>query len=151
MTELAPATPQNPLLSRHAQELRDTWQARALTEAKGRLQAVVQIVLFHGYWDAMPILLRVAFPGFKDIARPFLIGYATVTPNGRVVCDMACTDGLTKKVAIYEKESEMTAEFRAMADQLKFTDAERTEMFEAIRKWVTLDMRVNHHGIKVVQ
>jgi hypothetical protein len=31
--------------------------------------------------------------------------------------------------------------FRRIADDLKFTDAERTELFELVRKWVQRDLR----------
>jgi hypothetical protein len=36
---------------------------------------------------------------------------------------------------------EFTDIFRKIADDLKFTDAERAEMFELVRKWVQRDLR----------
>lgn len=139
------------LLALHAKQLRDKWQARALAASTGKLAAVVLVVLFHNYRDAMPVLLRVVWPDFRDIAKPFLCSGATVQISGRVTCEMIDRDGNKKVVALYRSEDEMIGEFRKLADGLKLDDAERVEMFGAIRNWVVADLRVNHMGVKVAQ
>ena len=39
-----------------------------------------------------------------------------------------------------------TATFRTLADKMKLNDADRTAMFDILRKWVTSDMRVDEWG-----
>lgn len=49
------------------------WTARALVATRREHIGVVLLsVLAHNYDDAMPVLLRVAFPGFTSIQAPFL-------------------------------------------------------------------------------
>lgn len=137
----------NPLLSKHAQEIRDMWQSRALAESDGRLRRVLMVVLTKEYAAAMPILLRVTFPGFEDIKLPFLSGYATIMQSGRMVCDETIDKfGTQRRVAVYENQGKFIADMRALADKLKLSDAERTEMFGVLQKWVVADLRIGPHG-----
>lgn len=143
--------------TRHAQDLRDTWQARALAEARGRQQAVVLAVLFHNYHAAMQVLLRVVFPkaplagnGWTEINRPFLIGAALIAPDGTICCDMMRRDGvIAKRAPIYRGESSLLFDMRKLADKLKLADADRREMFGAIQNWIVRDMRIDHLGRKL--
>lgn len=139
----------NPFAGKIADEIREMWQARALREAKGRLQRVLLVVFAKEYAAALPVLLRVAVPGFTDIKRPFLSGYATIMPSGRVVCDMTCADGVVRTTAVYDSISGFIHELRAFADQLKLDDRERTEMFAVLQRWVVADQRVDHMGRKL--
>lgn len=135
------------LATMHAQKLRDTWQARALAETKGRLAAVVLGVLFHNFAEVMPILLRVVFPGFRDIKRPFLSGGATVLANGMVACGLVSSGSdAPRQMIIYEREACIVKDFRDLADRLKLNDADRVEMMGAIKKWVVADHCIDHLG-----
>lgn len=145
-------------VQRHAQDLRNTWQARCLAEATGKQAAVVMAVLFHNYLPAMQIMLRVVFPkaplarnGWVEISRPFLYGSATIVNTGKVVCGMV--DKMGRKIPnalIFDREAQLISMFRKLADHLKLNDAERVEMTEAVKRWVVADRRVNHMGEKAV-
>lgn len=144
----------NPLLTKHARELRDTWQARALAESTGQTQVVVLAILFHGYIEAMQVLLRVVFPnaprarnGWTEISRPFFVGGAQILPNGKVACNMVGKIGNEPRpVIIYESQDALIKEFRDLADRLKLDDADRIDMLGAVAKWMVADRRVDHLG-----
>lgn len=135
---------------RSADTLRDSWQGRALAQTRGKLAAVVLVVLFFEYGEAMKVLLRAAFPGFRDISRPFFCGGATIVKTGRIVCNMIGRDGFpVRSMLVFDSEEDMVGQFRALADRLKLTDAERVDMTELLKKWVVADLRINHLGQKV--
>lgn len=131
-------------IRRHAQDLRDTWQARAIAETTGRTRAVVLIVLTMSHSRAMTMLLRVL--GYRDITRPFLSSGATIQPSGKMVCDVTEKSGLVAPAVVYESTDAMNKEMRDLADRLKFTDRERLEFTAALQHWVVADLRVDHLG-----
>lgn len=132
----------NLLMYRHVQELRDLWQGKALAAAQGKLAAVMLSVLAHNYDEAMPILLRVIFPGFTSIRPPFYCNAARIAHNGAVVAHMIDRKGhLVRNSVIFKDEAEMQSELRALADQMTISDAERVEMFAAVRRWIVADFR----------
>lgn len=133
------------LHTKHAQELRDTWQGRTLAETKGKLFIVVMAIISHEWPTALPTLLRTVFPDFRDIARPFINSYATITRSGRVVASVMTDDGPRLQI-IFESEAEMVKEFRDLADRLKLPDGERIEMTAVLKKWVVADHRINVMG-----
>lgn len=130
---------------RHAQDLAETWQARALVHTQRQhIGAVLLSVLAHNYDDAMPVLLRVAFPGFQSIKPPFLCSAAKVAKSGHIVAGVINTDGsITKQRAIYRSEGCLRDDFRRLADRLKLSDRERNEMFGCVRRWVVADTRLD--------
>lgn len=130
----------------HAQKLRDTWQARALAESDGKTRAVVLVVLFHAYTKVIKTLLRVVFPGFRDIHAPFFSSGATIALNGKLICDLVEKSGLVRPVVVYESTDDLNREMRDLADRLKLTDPERLEFTAAIQKWVVADARIDHLG-----
>lgn len=134
------------LLHKHADELRDMWQSRALRESKGTFQRVLLAVFAEAYPTALETLLMVTFKGFTDISRPFLRGYAEITPAGWVVCDQIDRDGAVRRTAIYENEARLLWDARKLADKLKLSDKDRTELFDLLRKWIAADRRVGPHG-----
>lgn len=136
----------NPLLRKHAEELRQMWQSRALAASEGKMQRVLMVVLAYEYAAAMPVLLAATFPGFTDIERPFLSSYATIVPSGKVVCQMVDRDGSKKTVAIYDSKDKYVADMRALADKLKLSDKDRAEMFGVLQRWIVADMRVGPNG-----
>lgn len=133
---------------RHAQDLRDTWQARCLAEAKGKTAAVVLIVLTMSYSTAIKTLLRVVF-GRRDIDRPYLASGAEIHLSGKLVCDIVERSGITRPVVIYDSIGELNRDMRDLADRLKLKDSERLEFTAAIQRWVVADHRVDHLGRKL--
>lgn len=139
------------LLRMHVDQLRETWQSRVLREAvNSTLERIFLAVFAEAYPGALKILLAATFPGFTDITRPFLRGYATVTRSGWVVCNMICTDGTIRKAAVYESQDRLLSDARNLADKLKLSDKDRTEMFDLLRKWIASDLRVGVNGERVL-
>lgn len=144
MTEIAPLSSH-----RHAQDLRDTWQARCLAEAKGKTAAVVLIVLCMSYSTAVKTLLRVVF-NQRDIQRPFFASGAEIQLSGKLVCDIVEKSGITHPVVVYESTDELNRDMRDLADRLKLNDKDRLEFTAAIQRWVVADHRVDHLGKRIV-
>lgn len=131
------------LASRHAQQLRDDWQCRLLVEAKGKNFAIVLAMLGNLYYEAMHVLLKVAFPGFVQLEPPLYSGFARILRDGRVVCDYIDRDmSVTRNALVYDSEDELIKQFRDMADRMKFSDDDRERMFSDLRKWVSRDDRI---------
>ena len=125
-------------------DLRVSWQARVLAEAKGQLGAAVLSVLSHNFDEAMPVLLRIVFPGFTSIAAPFYCTAAKVAKTGAVVADVVTKDGqIVKDAVVFRTEMEMQDQFRRLADRLKLSDAHRVEMFKCVQRWVVADRRLD--------
>ena len=125
-------------------DLRQTWQGRALAAATGKTGAVLLSVLAHNFDDALLPLLQIVFPGFTSIAPPFFSTAAKVAKTGHVVADMVTRTGrIQKDFPIYRNEFEMQDDFRRLADGLKLSDADRVEMFAALKRWVVADRRLD--------
>lgn len=144
MTDIKPLD-----FKRHAQDLRDTWQARCLAEAKGKTAAVVLIVLCMSYSTAIKTLLRVVF-NRRDIERPFFASGAEIQLSGKLVCDLVEKSGIVHPVVVYESTDLLNRDMRILADHLKLTDAERLELYAAVQRWVVADHRIDHMGKRVV-
>jgi hypothetical protein len=131
-------------IDRHALDLRDSWQGKCLAAAQGKTGAVMLSVLAHNYDGAMLALLRVVFPGFTSITAPFLCTAGKVAKSGAVVADMVGKTGsITKDTVLYRSEIELRDDFRKLADRLKLNDADRIEMFAAVKRWVVADRRLD--------
>lgn len=137
--------PDDILVAKHAQELRDGWQVRALIATRRTpIGMVVLSMLAHAYDDAMPVLLRVAFPGFTSIAPPFLTTCARIDKTGAVVADVVGRTGkIEKNVAIFRHTADMQGQFRRLADELKLPDDQRIEMFNVAQRWIVADRRID--------
>jgi hypothetical protein len=132
----------DPLWSRHSDHLRQTWQARCLAYSHGKIGPVMLCVLAHSYFDALDVLIRVVYPNLK-IKPPCWTGTAHVTKDGRVVCNMIDGDGaMIIGVTVFEREDQLTGEFRRMADRLRLDDTERRALFDAVQMWVVADHRI---------
>lgn len=131
-------------IDRHAIALRDTWQGRCLAAATGKTGAVLLSVLAHNYDDAMLTLLKAVFPGFKSITAPFFSTAGKVAKSGHIVADMVTRTGtVAKNFPIYRNEIELRDDFRKLADRLKLSDADRVELFGAVKRWVVADRRLD--------
>lgn len=140
-------------IERHAQDLRRTWQARALAETKDKTRAVLRAILFHSYAQAMPILLRVVH-GNTPLGHtghlPAFIGTAKIDQGGRVICNVANPyRQLVPDVVVYQSQESLIWTFRTVADKLTLPDHERIEMIEAVKRWVVADLRIDHLGRKI--
>lgn len=134
------------LSQKHADEIREMWQSRALRESTGKLRKVVIVALAKAYPGALQTLLKVTFPNFIDIDRPIYTSYARISLTGKLMCDMIDRKGEKHLVKVYESEDEFTGEMRRLADGLKLNDADRVEMFGILQKWVVGDKRVGVEG-----
>lgn len=133
---------------RLAFDLRDTWQARVLLAAHAKKEGVTGAValsmLAHNYDDALLALLKVLFPGFQSIDPPFLCSAGKVDKTGAVVADLVTKyETITKNYRLYGNEIELRDDFRKLADELKLSDADRIEMFGALKRWVVADRRLD--------
>lgn len=138
---------------RHAQDLRGTWQGRALAAAladgeytppRDKIGMCLLSVLCHNYDDAMPVMLRVVFPKFRSVGTPFLCSAAKIAKTGHVMADMIDSNGRRfKNQALFGSTKKMEGEFRRFADALRLDDAEREELFAAVRRWVVCDYRLD--------
>jgi hypothetical protein len=125
-------------------DLRASWQARVLLAAKGQLAAATLSVLAHNFDEAMPVLLRVVFPGFTSIGTPFYCTAAKVDKTGAVVADCVTRDGqIVKDAVVFRNELEMQSQFRGLADRLKLDDSDRIELFKCVQRWVVADRRLD--------
>lgn len=125
-------------------DLRDCWQGRCLSAAKGKTAAVLLSVLAHNYDDAMLPLLQAVFPGFTSLAAPFFSTAGKVAKGGQIVADMVTKTGkVSKDFQIYRNEIDLRDDFRRLADHLKLNDTERAELFGAVKRWVVADRRLD--------
>jgi hypothetical protein len=125
-------------------DLRASWQARALAETGGHMAAVLLSVLAHNFDDAMPILLRIAYPGFTSIAAPFYCTAGKLAKSGQIVADVVTTDGqIVKDAKVFDSEIQMRDAFRRLADRMKLSDSDRVEMFKCVQRWVVADRRLD--------
>ena len=133
---------------RHAQELRESWQARMLVYTQRReIGAVVLSILAH-YYDAekLELLLKIIYPGFHSIKAPFICSAAKVAKNGTVVADALMSDDdefVTKDVVIFRSLDNMKGQLRRLADKMKLDDTDRLEFFTLARAWVVADRRLD--------
>jgi len=129
---------------RAARDLRETWQGRCLATARGQMGAVLLSVLAHNFEGALPVLLHVIFPGFQGVRAPFYCSAARIMENGQIAADLVTKNGeLVKRALVFNSEIGMRDAFRRLADQIKATDQERAELFDAVKKWVVADFRLD--------
>ena len=137
---------------RHADDLRASWQFRLFRisyEAQPRGAAprdkvgmCVSSILHRSYDDAMPVLL--ALFGARGWLTPLLSSNAKIAKTGHVMADMVAKDGTKyRNQAIFRNEREMERAFRKLADAARLSDAERIEFFDAIKRWVVCDYRLD--------
>ena len=125
-------------------DIKDTWQARCLVGAREWQKAIVLSVLAHNFDDAMPALLETVYPGFRSIVPPFLTTAARVDKTGRVVANVRMPGGrIVKDMVLYRNEVALRNDFRKLADKLKLNDADRVELFGAVKRWVVADRRLD--------
>lgn len=128
-----------------ADELRESWQGRALYFAREnpQLKTALMSLLADNYDETLPFLLAAVF-GYWHITAPFYCSNPKINKTGCIVADLIMPDGFKYKSAvIFLSESQMEATFRRLADRLKLSDGERIDLFNAARHWVKADMRLD--------
>jgi len=141
--------------TRHADELRATWQGRLLAATStnpervpsNELQAVILSILAHCYddTDALPVLLRVLFPGFESIVAPFICSVAHIDKAGRIVADTINRNGwaLHRNTVLFGSSAHLQGMMRSLADDVALSDLERIEFFKCIHLWCPADHRLD--------
>lgn len=136
-------------------DLRGTWQARllaavpwnnvaGLVKPLDKMAAAVLSVLAESFEPTLWPLMCVTFPKFVSIVPPFFVTAAKISRGGRVYADMTTKSvDAVARVIVFRSEREMEGAFRRLADRLSFTDAERVEMFAAVKKWIVCDYRID--------
>jgi hypothetical protein len=130
----------------YADELREMWPARVIHATRYEpVGMVVLSMLAHSFDDAMPVLLECVFPGFRSIATPFICSHAKIDKRGRVIADVVWGDWkpISKDEVIFHNLKHLQSQMRRLADKLKLSDADRIQLFDCARKWVTADMRLD--------
>lgn len=137
------ATPELLAFCRIHEELRQTWQVKALMGSNGHLRMCVLSVLSHNFdeGEAIPTLMMVA--GQWPLKAPFLCTAARVLKSGQVVADVVKGGRVVKWAKLFANEKAMESEFRHLADRLKLNDQDRTELFAAVKRWVVCDYRID--------
>lgn len=130
---------------KHAHELRESWQVKTLVETqREEIGATLLSALAHSYDDAMPVLMRIAFPGFTSIKPPFLCTCGKIGKAGAIVADMVTPDGaIIKDYVLWPSELHLRDAFRKLADRLKLNDKDRIELFRCVQRWVVADRRLD--------
>jgi hypothetical protein len=106
-----------------------SWQYRAIEVTRGPGTKTGAILL------AVLGKQRATVPQFRGSAR--------ITSDGYMLCNFMSRSGQIHMSAFVGSVEEVVANFRRLADHLKLTDAERTEMFTKLREWVGTDYRSN--------
>lgn len=135
-----------PALSQKARlaiDLRDTWQGRCVQAARGRPAMVLMSALVHSYEESAPLLYALIFPDHGKVMAPYLESCGRVAKNGAITAKVRHRSGLVSEDVIYPSEIALRDEFRKLADQLRLSDADRVELFGAIKRWVVADRRLD--------
>lgn len=135
-------------------ELRDTWQARVLCHARGRMAVVVPSILAHRETELMMInLMVVCDPPCWDMCRmslrtPFLCSVAKIDKEGRIVADVIERDVPVgpmrrKNSVLFVNLPDFQNELRVLADGCDLNYEDRMAFFSAGVRWVAADMRLD--------
>lgn len=125
--------------------LRASWQGRALMFVRGtpQLKTVLLSLLADNYDDTLPFLLAAAYGDF-GIRAPFYCSNPKIDKRGFIVADLIGTDGHKyTNAVIFLSEQQMQDVFRRLADRLKLSDADRIDIFVAVRHWIKADQRLD--------
>lgn len=129
-------------------DLRASWQVRMLVATSGIDRAVVMSVLAHNYDAQMPYVLTAAFKWYvgprTEMPLPSLTSAARIAKTGAIVADVVDRQGRKRKdQVIFRNEIKLRDSFRRLADHLKLSDHDRVEMFNALKRWVVADRRLD--------
>lgn len=118
-------------LTEHQQKIREGWRYRAIAHARGnqsRLGCIV-LAMLNKSPDNPPRI------SILDDVTP------VIRADGMVLANMELRNGRGMRATPLGHISEVVDNMRWLADTLKLSDAERTEMFDVLRKWIKKDFR----------
>lgn len=115
-------------------KLMDSWQQRAVRATRGnqsRLGCIVLAVVGQAPTTLPMISLRRG---------------AVISQDGWVIVDMMLRGQIQYYATVIGRVEEVVDNMRGLADALKLNDADRTAMFDDLRKWMGTDLRAtsNH-------
>lgn len=139
--------------------VRESWKGRLLratfthtpiagrVKAREHMGAVALSVIGHTYESELVALMAFCFPGFYSIDAPFLCSAGKVWKTGHVVADVVVKNDEQpkKRVVIFKSLRDMETRWRRVADRLRLDDADRVELFDAVKRWVVADYRLDPH------
>lgn len=108
---------------------RATWQYRAVEATGGNRSQLGAIVI--------------AMLGKAPDNPPRFGSAAVITSDGYVQAHFQSKDGQWHEGAFVGAVDDLVGNFRGLADHLKLSDAERVEMFDELRKWISVDYRAH--------
>ena len=121
------------LAKKHADEIREMWQSRALRSSSGRMRKVMITALTKEYPAAIVTLAKVTFPKFVDFDLPLFLSYATVEIDGSITCECHGHRQEKRRAGASTTATEdFIYEGRRLADGLKLNDRDRSEMFAVL-------------------
>lgn len=134
--------------------IRDSWQARVLCAARNRMAVVVPSILAHQESELMMMnLMLVCDPPCWDMTRmslrtPFLCSIAKVNKRGQIVADVIEREVWMgpmrrRNSVLFADLTEFECELRWLADHAWLEDNDRVMFFNAARKWVGADQRLD--------
>lgn len=106
-----------------------SWKARALIATRGNQSQLGAILI--------------AILGRAPDHPPRFGSGAVITSDGYVLAHFQDIRGEWHAGAFVSSVDELVGNFRGLADHLKLSDAERVEMFNELRMWITTDERAN--------
>lgn len=109
---------------------REHWQHRAVRETGGNTTLMGCFLL--------------AILGWQHGRHPPRFGSkAVINKEGILFSNMQDKNGVMHRNHCLGPMQAVTDSFRGLADHLRFTDQERKEMFDELRKWIAHDERAN--------
>lgn len=125
-----------------ATDIASSWQAKALAAAEGKTGAVMLSVLAHNFEDQLMRICRaIGFSTF--LPAPYLESAGRVAKNGSVIAKVRGRDGVLRWQRLYRNEIQLRDDFRRLADRLRLADADRVELFDAVKRWIVADRRLD--------
>jgi len=103
----------------------DSWQERAIAATRGNQSQLGTILL---------CALKRPADGV-----PTFHGKASITSDGFVMCDFTGRDGQYHHGAFIGSASDLEGNVRGLARHLALSDADRHELFHAVRDWIATD------------
>lgn len=116
-----------------------------VVKPRSHMGAVALSVIGHSFDRELLPLMAACFPGFYSLGTPFLCSAGKVWKTGRIIADVVLKDNqpATPNVVVFLGLEDLESRWRKFADRLGLTDAERVELFDAVKAWVVADYRID--------
>lgn len=110
-----------------AAKARASWQFRMIEYTRGNQTPTGSIVI--------------AMLGRVPNNLPMLNNTAVITEAGEVLCDYVSRHGVLHRRFHIGNVQRIVGDFNRLCDELKLNDAESIEVFETLRRWISIDER----------